>query len=93
MVCLPRPSLPARLDQFATGLVGTRSPYGAVRNALRPELISGGSSSGSAVLIALDVVDFALAVHAGRRNARRNVPIEISSPSPSSAESTALRFR
>lgn len=60
MVCLPRPSLPARLDQFATGLVGTRSPYGAVRNALRPELISGGSSSGSAVLIALDVVDFAL---------------------------------
>ena len=37
------------LDQFATGLVGTRSPYGAVPNAFRPEYISGGSSSGSAV--------------------------------------------
>ena len=48
------------MDQFATGLVGTRSPYGAVRNALHPELISGGSSSGSAVLVALGVVDFAL---------------------------------
>ncbi|MEC0174320.1 amidase family protein, partial [Paenibacillus favisporus] len=36
------------LDQFATGLVGTRSPYGETHNALRPELISGGSSSGSA---------------------------------------------
>jgi allophanate hydrolase len=37
------------LDQFATGLVGTRSPYGAVRNAWDPTRISGGSSSGSAV--------------------------------------------
>jgi len=36
------------LDQFATGLVGTRSPHGAVRDARRPERISGGSSSGSA---------------------------------------------
>ena len=33
------------LDQFATGLVGARSPYGDAHNALRPELISGGSSS------------------------------------------------
>ncbi|WP_405935656.1 allophanate hydrolase [Streptomyces sp. NBC_00726] len=48
------------LDQFATGLVGTRSPYGAVRNALRPEKISGGSSSGSAVAVALGIVDIAL---------------------------------
>jgi allophanate hydrolase len=48
------------LDQFATGLVGTRSPYGAVRNALDPERISGGSSSGSAVAVALGIVDFAL---------------------------------
>ena len=39
------------LDQFATGLVGTRSPYGAVCNAWDPERISGGSSSGSAVEI------------------------------------------
>ncbi|WEO77722.1 allophanate hydrolase [Cryobacterium sp. SO2] len=48
------------LDQFATGLVGTRSPYGAVRNAFRPDYISGGSSSGSAVAVALGLVDFAL---------------------------------
>jgi allophanate hydrolase len=48
------------LDQFATGLVGTRSPFGAVRNALLPERISGGSSSGSAVAVALGIVDFAL---------------------------------
>jgi allophanate hydrolase len=45
------------LDQFATGLVGTRSPYGAVRNAHYPELISGGSSSGSAVAVALGISD------------------------------------
>ena len=45
------------LDQFATGLVGTRSPYGAVRDARRPDRISGGSSSGSAVAVALGLVD------------------------------------
>jgi allophanate hydrolase len=48
------------LDQFATGLVGTRSPYGPVRNAVSPDHISGGSSSGSAVAVALGLVDFAL---------------------------------
>ena len=48
------------LDQFATGLVGTRSPHGAVRNALDPARISGGSSSGSAVAVALGIVDLAL---------------------------------
>ncbi|RKE21214.1 allophanate hydrolase [Streptomyces sp. TLI_171] len=48
------------LDQFATGLVGTRSPYGAVRGAVDPGRISGGSSSGSAVAVALDLVDLAL---------------------------------
>jgi allophanate hydrolase len=48
------------LDQFATGLVGTRSPYGAVRNAVDPDRISGGSSSGSAVAVALGLTDFAL---------------------------------
>jgi allophanate hydrolase len=48
------------LDQFATGLVGTRSPYGAVRSARHPDRISGGSSSGSAVAVALGLVDFAL---------------------------------
>lgn len=48
------------LDQFATGLVGTRSPYGAVRDARRLEYVSGGSSSGSAVAVALGIVDAAL---------------------------------
>ena len=48
------------LDQFATGLVGTRSPYGAVRSAWDAGRISGGSSSGSAVAVALGLVDVAL---------------------------------
>lgn len=48
------------LDQFATGLVGTRSPWGACHNTLNPEVISGGSSSGSAVATALGLVSFAL---------------------------------
>ncbi|MEU7416205.1 allophanate hydrolase [Streptomyces antibioticus] len=48
------------LDQFATGLVGTRSPYGAVRCAVDPDRVSGGSSSGSAVAVALGIVDLAL---------------------------------
>ncbi|MCX9154523.1 allophanate hydrolase [Niveibacterium sp. 24ML] len=48
------------LDQFATGLNGTRSPWGACRNAFNPEYISGGSSSGSAVAVAKGYVSFAL---------------------------------
>jgi allophanate hydrolase len=48
------------LDQFATGLVGTRSPYGAVPNAVDPAYVSGGSSSGSAVAVALGMAGFAL---------------------------------
>ncbi len=48
------------LDQFATGLVGVRSPYGAVRNAHDPAYVSGGSSSGSAVAVARGYVAFAL---------------------------------
>lgn len=48
------------LDQFATGLVGTRSPYGACQNAFNPDYISGGSSSGSAVAVASGLVSFAL---------------------------------
>lgn len=50
----------ANLDQFATGLVGTRSPYGETNNAIYPELISGGSSSGSAVSVARGLATFAL---------------------------------
>lgn len=48
------------MDQFATGLVGTRSPYGETHNAYREELISGGSSSGSAVSVALGMAAFSL---------------------------------
>ncbi|MFN4087771.1 MAG: allophanate hydrolase [Alphaproteobacteria bacterium] len=48
------------LDQFATGLVGTRSPYGACRNPFDPAYVSGGSSSGSAVAVAGGAVAFAL---------------------------------
>src|SRR5438552_3495912 len=49
------------LDQFATGLVGVRSPYGIPRNPLRGDLIPGGSSSGSAVAVAAGLVPLALA--------------------------------
>jgi allophanate hydrolase len=48
------------LDQFATGLVGTRSPHGAVANTFDPRYISGGSSSGSASLVARGIVAFSL---------------------------------
>ena len=48
------------LDQFATGLVGTRSPYGACRNAFDKSYISGGSSAGSAVSVALGLASFSL---------------------------------
>jgi allophanate hydrolase len=48
------------LDQFATGLVGTRSPHGACHNSFDPAYISGGSSSGSAVAVATGLVSFAL---------------------------------
>lgn len=50
------------LDQFATGLVGTRSPepWGPCHNSFDPDYISGGSSSGSAVATALGLVSFAL---------------------------------
>ncbi|MDO9394005.1 allophanate hydrolase [Methylotenera sp.] len=48
------------LDQFATGLVGTRSPYGACKNSINPEYISGGSSAGSAVSVALGMASFSL---------------------------------
>ena len=44
------------LDQFATGLVGVRSPYGIPRNTIRPDLIPGGSSSGSAIAVAAGLV-------------------------------------
>lgn len=48
------------LDQFATGLVGTRSPYGAVPNTFNPDYVSGGSSSGSASVVARGLVPISL---------------------------------
>lgn len=48
------------LDQFATGLVGTRSPYGITPNSFDPDYIAGGSSSGSAVSVARGLVSFSL---------------------------------
>ncbi len=48
------------LDQFATGLVGVRSPYGAVPNSFDPRYVSGGSSSGSASVVARGLVPFSL---------------------------------
>ena len=48
------------LDQFACGLNGTRSPYGAVPNAINPAYVSGGSSSGSAYVVATGQVEFSL---------------------------------
>jgi len=55
-ICLGK----TNLDQFATGLVGTRSPYGIPRNAYNRAYVSGGSSSGSAVAVAAGLVAFAL---------------------------------
>ncbi|MDO9484935.1 MAG: allophanate hydrolase [Actinomycetota bacterium] len=48
------------MDQFATGLVGTRSPYGACHSIYSAEHISGGSSSGSAIAVAAGIVPLAL---------------------------------
>ena len=48
------------LDQFATGLVGTRTPYGAARNAIDAEFLPGGSSSGSATAVAAGFCAFSL---------------------------------
>src|SRR5919112_1876038 len=48
------------LDQFATGLVGVRSPYGVPRNPFDERYVPGGSSSGSGVAVAAGLVSFAL---------------------------------
>jgi len=50
----------SNLDQFATGLVGARSPYGACRNSFNPTFVSGGSSGGSAVAVATGLATFSL---------------------------------
>lgn len=55
-ICLGK----TNLDQFATGLVGTRSPYPVPKNALDPAIVPGGSSSGSAVAVAHGIATFSL---------------------------------
>lgn len=54
------PVAKANMDQFATGLVGTRSPYGACHSVFSDAHVSGGSSSGSAVAVAAGIVPLAL---------------------------------
>lgn len=54
------PIAKANLDQFATGLVGTRSPYGTPRNAVDAEFLPGGSSAGSASAVAAGLCAFSL---------------------------------
>ena len=48
------------LDQFAAGLVGTRTPYGTARNPFDDRFVPGGSSSGSGAIVGAGLVSFAL---------------------------------
>lgn len=80
------------LDQFATGLVGTRSPYGAVPNTFDASLVSGGSSSGSASVVARGLVPFALSTDtagSGRVPAAFNQIVGLK-PTPGAVPSTGL---
>lgn len=80
------------LDQFATGLVGTRSPYGVVPNTFDPTLISGGSSSGSASIVARGLVPFALSTDtagSGRVPAAFNQIVGLK-PTPGAVPGTGL---
>ncbi|MBX9931042.1 MAG: allophanate hydrolase [Methylobacterium sp.] len=80
------------LDQFATGLNGTRSPYGAPRSVFSSEHISGGSSSGSAVAVAAGLASFSLGTDtagSGRVPAAFNNLVGIK-PTPGSLSTTGL---
>ena len=80
------------LDQFATGLNGTRSPYGAPRSVFDPAYISGGSSSGSAVAVAAGLAAFALGTDtagSGRVPAALNNIVGIK-PTPGRISSTGM---
>lgn len=80
------------LDQFATGLVGTRSPYGIVPNTFDGSLISGGSSSGSASVVARGLVPFALSTDtagSGRIPAGFNQIVGLK-PTPGAVSGTGL---
>jgi allophanate hydrolase len=80
------------LDQFATGLNGTRSPYGAPRSVFNADYVSGGSSSGSAVSVASGIVAFALGTDtagSGRVPAAFNNLVGIK-PSPGRVPNTGV---
>jgi allophanate hydrolase len=80
------------MDQFATGLVGTRSPYGACASVFNPHYISGGSSSGSAVAVASGMVAFALGTDtagSGRVPAAFNQIVGLK-PSPGAISTTGV---
>ncbi|ARU04844.1 allophanate hydrolase [Comamonas serinivorans] len=80
------------LDQFATGLVGTRSPYGVVPNTFDPARVSGGSSSGSASVVARGLVPFALSTDtagSGRIPAGFNQIVGLK-PTPGAVSGTGL---
>ena len=80
------------LDQFATGLNGTRSPYGAPRSVFDPAYISGGSSSGSGVAVAAGLASFALGTDtagSGRVPAALNNIVGVK-PTPGRISSTGM---
>ncbi|PXA97868.1 allophanate hydrolase [Nostoc sp. 3335mG] len=80
------------LDQFATGLNGTRSPYGAPRSVFNADYVSGGSSSGSAVAVAAGLAAFALGTDtagSGRVPAAFNNIVGIK-PSPGRVPNTGV---
>ncbi len=80
------------LDQFATGLNGTRSPYGAPRSVFNSDYVSGGSSSGSAVAVAAGLAAFALGTDtagSGRVPAAFNNIVGIK-PSPGRVPNTGV---
>jgi allophanate hydrolase len=76
------------LDQFATGLVGARSPYGACRNSVDSDFISGGSSSGSAVAVAMGLASFSLGTDTAGSG---RVPSAAAASFPPVVRSTASR--
>ena len=79
------------LDQFATGLNGTRSPYGECRNSVHPDYPSGGSSAGSSLAVALGLCSFALGTDTAGSG---RVPAALNNPGgPESQQGADLHLR
>lgn len=79
------------LDQFATGLVGVRSPYGVPKNSFNADFIPGGSSSGSAVAVAAGLVSFALGTDTGGSGRTASVHAAWCTPARASTASRSTR--